>query len=375
MRDVFVAGIKTTHFSRDMATPLERVAAEAVIGAIRDADIDHRRVQEIYVSHMSQGEVAGQRVLRELGFPEIPVTNVENACAGGGAALRQAWMAVGSGMVDIALVLGMEKLAAPGLLSIAVPSYEDHIGQILPGSYALAGARHMAEHGSTERDLAWIASKNRTNGVKNVRATFQKASSVDEVLASRPIAGSLTLLQCCSPATGAAAVILVGGDAAKTIGHRMPRILACGLSSKIQWGQPEDLTIYHPTYRAAKAAYDYAGVSPEDIDVIELHDAFSIGELLHYEGLMLCKRGEAASLVRQQATALGGRIPVNPSGGLLARGHPVGATGVVQIVELVEQLRGTSPHNQVQGARVALAQAQGGTGAGAGAATVSILSN
>lgn len=375
MRDVFVAGIATTSFSRDMETPLERVAAEAVAGAIRDADIDHRHLQEIYVSHMSQGEVAGQRVLRELGFPEIAVTNVENACAGGGSALRQAWMAVGSGMVDIALVLGMEKLAAPGLLSVAVRSYEDFVGQILPGSYALAGARHMAEYGSTERDLAWIAAKNRTNGAKNARATFQKACTVEEVLASRMIAGPLTLLQCCSPATGAAAVVLVGGDAAKKIAHRMPRVLACGLSSKIQWGQPEDLTIFHPTLRAAKAAYEFAGVAPEDVDVIELHDAFSIGELLHYEGLMLCKRGEAASLVRQQATAVGGKIPVNPSGGLLARGHPVGATGVVQIVELVEQLRGTSRHNQVRGANVALAQAQGGTGAGAGAATVTILSN
>lgn len=309
-----------------------------------------------------------------MAFPEVSVTNIENACASGSSAFREAWISVGAGMADVALVVGVEKLATKGLLAMKTQTFEERVGHIMPGSYALAGERHMAEHGTTIEDFAWIAAKNRNNGVANPKAMFRKGCTVEEVIASRKIAGPLTLLQCCGTASGAAAVVLVGGKAARSAARKAARVRACALSSKMQWGEPEDLSIFMPTNRAAKAAYEYSGISPEEVDIVELHDAFSVGELLHYEGLMLCARGKGADLVRSGATAVGGRVPVNPSGGLLSRGHPVGATGVVQITELVKQLRGTAEHHQVPGAKVALAQSQGGTGAGAGAAAVTILS-
>jgi acetyl-CoA acetyltransferase len=374
VRDVYVAGIGTTVFGAHEDTSLEALGARAVIDALRDADLGRDAIEAAYVGHMSQGEVTGQRVLKELAIPEIPVTNVENACASGSSAFREAWIAVGAGMADVALVLGIEKLAGKGLLALKTRSFEDRVGHIMPGSYALAGERHMAEFGSTVEDLAWIAAKNRTNGVANPKAMYRKGCSVEEVLASRRIAGPLTVLQCCGTASGAAAVVLVAGRHAHGEARRTVRVRACALSSRMQWGEPEDLSIFLPTLRAARAAYEYAGIGPEEVDVVELHDAFSVGELLHYEGLMLCPRGQGAELVRRGATAVGGAVPVNPSGGLLARGHPVGATGVVQIAELVKQLRGTAEHHQIAGATVAVAQSQGGTGAGAGAAAVTILS-
>lgn len=374
MRSVYVAGVGATEFAAHEGSSLEQLGARAIAEALRDAGVDRDRVEAAYIGHMSQGEVTGQRILKEMAFPEIPVTNVENACASGSSAFREAWIAVGAGMADVALVVGVEKLATKGLLAMKTQTFEEKIGHIMPGSYALAGERHMAEHGSTVQDLAWIAAKNRSNGVANPLAMYRKPCTVEEVLASRRIAGPLTLLQCCGTASGAAAVVLVAGRAARAAGRKTVRVRACALSSRMQWGEPEDLSIFLPTYRAAKAAYDYAGIAPADVGVVELHDAFSVGELLHYEGLMLCERGEGARLVRDRATALGGRVPVNPSGGLLARGHPVGATGVVQLVELTKQLRGTATAHQIPGVKVALAQSQGGTGAGAGAAAVTLLS-
>lgn len=374
MRSVYVGGTGATPFAAHDDLTLEQLGARAVAAALRDAGLDRNDVQCIYVGHMSQGEVAGQRILKEMGFPEIPVTNIENACASGSSAFREAWINVGAGMCDVALVLGIEKLATKGLIAMKSQTFEERVGHIMPGSYALAGERHMAEYGTTVEDLARIAVKNRTNGAANSKAMYRKPCTVEEVLGSRKIAGPLTLLQCCGTASGAAAVVLVGGKAARGAGARKARVRACALSSKMQWGEPEDLTIFMPTHRAAKSAYEYAGIGPEDVDVVELHDAFTVGELLHYEGLMLCPRGEGANLIRSGATDLGGRIPVNPSGGLLARGHPVGATGVVQIAELVSQLRGNAEHHQIPNPTVALAQSQGGTGAGAGAAAVTILS-
>lgn len=375
MRSVYIAGIGATDFGAHQDVSVEQLGAHAVAEALRDAAIERSDVEAVYVGHMSQGEVAGQRVLKDMAFPEIAVTNIENACASGSSAFREAWIAVGAGMADVAIVLGMEKLAAKGLLTLKTQTFEERVGHIMPGSYALAGERHMAEHGSTIEDFAWIAAKNRTNGVANPKAMFRKACTVNEVIASRRIAGPLTLLQCCGTASGAAAVVLVAGKWARSAARRAAKVQACSLSSRMQWGEPEDLSIFLATQRAAKTAYEYAGIEPGDIDMVELHDAFSVGELLHYEGLMLCARGAGAELVRSGATAVGGRVPVNPSGGLLARGHPVGATGVVQITELVKQLRGSAEHHQVPNVKVALAQSQGGTGGGAGAATVTILSH
>jgi acetyl-CoA acetyltransferase len=374
MRPVHIVGVGATQFGNHWDLSLEQLAARAVAGALRDAGVKREQIDQAYVSHMSQGEIVGQRVLKEMDFPEIPIVNIENACAGGGTAFREAWITIGAGMADVVLVLGLEKLAQKGLLRFQSVSVEDRMGHVVPGSYALSGQRHMAEYGTTLEELAWIAAKNRTNGVKNSRAMFRKPCTVEEVLASRAIVDPLTLLQCCAPASGAAALVLASQPIAARLGRETVKIRASSLASRMNRGLAEDLTIFGATARAARNAYEYAGIAPQDVDVVELHDAFTIGELLHYEGLELCGRGESRRLVADKVTAIDGRIPVNPSGGLLARGHPVGATGVVQLAELTLQLRGHAEANQLEGPRVALAQCQGGTGTGAGAAVVSIIS-
>jgi acetyl-CoA acetyltransferase len=373
MKSAFVTGAASTSFGAHWETPLEELAGEAVIGALDDAGLTRDQVGAVYVGHMSQGEMAGQRILRELDFPAMPVVNVENACASGATAFREAWIAVASGVVDNALVLGVEKMAKKGLLQMQHRTNDQRMGQIIPGSYAISGRRHMQEYGTTAEQFAWISVKNHDNGAENPVAMFRKRMTLDEVLNSRAIADPITLLQCSAPASGAAAVVIQAKVPAKPQTGKSIQILWSEVVAEMNRGIPEDLTIFGTTQTAAARAYDKAGVDPRDLDVVELHDAFTVAELLHYEALGLCGRGEGGRLVDEKATALNGRIPVNPSGGLLSRGHPTGATGVAQIVELCWQLRGAAGARQVGGARLALAQCQGGVGRGNGAAAVTIL--
>ena len=374
MHTVHVAGGGVSAFAHHWETPLVVLAARAIREAFEEAGIDRDAVDSVYVGHMSQGELIGQRLLRDLAFPEVPVVNVENACASGGTALREAWLAIAAGASDIALVLGVEKLASKGLLRMPNPTLEERMGFIMPGSYALAGQAHMERYGTTREQFAKVAAKNRNNGVRNPIAMFRKPCTVEDVLGSRPIADPLTLLQCCAPASGVAAAVLIGDRKARETGvSGGVRIAGSALGSRMNRGLPEDVATFAPTARAARKAYEIAGIGPEEVDVVELHDAFSIGELLHYESLALCPAGEGGRMIDEGHTEIGGRVPVNPSGGLLARGHPVGATGVAQIVELRRQLLGKAGPTQAGNPRVALAQCQGGTGAGAGAAVVSLL--
>lgn len=374
MRSVHVIGAGMTRFAHHWDVSLERLGAEAVIAAMKDAGLGRDRIDAAYVGHMSQGEVVGQRILRELDFPPIPVTNVENACASGGSALREAWIAVAAGVADAALVIGVEKMASKGLLALRHRSTSQRMGQVIPGSYAIAGVRHMAEYGTTREQFAWISVKNHANGVQNPYAMFRKPCSLEEVLASRPIADPITLLQCSAPSSGAAAVVVTSAKLARAgRTSRAVRVLASEVVADMDRGMAEDFTVFSATKTAARRAYERAGVGPRDLDVVELHDAFTVGELLHYECLELCAPGEGGRMVDENATALDGSIPVNPSGGLLSRGHPTGATGVAQVVELTWQLRGTADGRQVEGARIGLAQCQGGSGRGNGAASVAIL--
>jgi acetyl-CoA acetyltransferase len=374
MTPACVTGVAMTPFAHHWETSLEQLGAEALIGAMKNAGIERKDVGAVYVGHMSQGEMVGQRILRELDFPPIAVVNVENACASGASAFREAWIAVAAGVVDVALVLGVEKMARKGLLTTQHRTADQRMGQIIPGSYAISAQRHMAEHGSRPEQFAWISVKNHDNGVLNPFAMYRKPCTLEEVMQSRLIAEPLTLLQCAAPASGAAAAVVVSEAFARKRGGPAPiRILWSDIAADMNRGVPEDNTIYQATRAAAERAYDRSGVDPADLDVVELHDAFTAAELLHYEALGLCARGEGGRLVEERATALGGRIPVNPSGGLLSRGHPTGATGAAQIVELVWQLRGEAGERQVPGARLALAQCQGGVGRGNGAAAVTLL--
>lgn len=374
MRPVFVVGTGITPFGHHWDIPMEILAGKAAIQAMAEAGITHDALDAAYVGHMSQGEMPGQRVLRDLGFRKTPVLNVENACASGASALREAWIAIGAGLAEVALVLGVEKLKQKGLMMFSNPSFEQRMGQVMPGSYALAGQRHMSEYGTRPEDFAWIAVKNHDHGALNPNAMYQKPVSLEEVLGSRMIAEPLTLLQCCAPASGAASVVLASGKALAAMSGKSVQLRAVALASEMNAGTYEEQPFSGVTARAAEQAYNMSGIDPSDIDVVELHDAFTVGELLHYESLQLCPRGEGARLCAERATALGGRIPVNPSGGLLSKGHPTGATGVAQVVELAWQLRGTADRRQVPGAKIGVAQCQGGVGGGVQAAAVSVLS-
>lgn len=376
MRDVVVAGTGVIRFGRYPDQLLEDFSLPAITEAVADAGIDARRLGIAVFGHSGGGRVAGQRVLRELGMTGISILNVENACAGGGTALHVGWMAVASGLHDLALVVGMEKMQK-GLIPPNPGEYEAALGKTLPAKYALRARKHMDQYGLTEKQLALVSVKNHRAGALNPNAHYQEEVSLEEVLASRPIAEPLTLLQCCPTTDGAAAVILAGGDAARRLGAAVVRIVASSVTSgrytnpaKGALGPDEDLAT-----RAGAAAYEMAGLGPEDVDVAEVHDAFTIGEILATENLGFCARGEGGRLVEDGVTSLGGRLPVNPSGGRLSLGHPLGATGVVQVVELTRQLQGRAGPRQVLGAKVALAHVMGGStpGIGTGASTVHIL--
>jgi acetyl-CoA acetyltransferase len=367
-----IAGVGLTPFGKHEGKSAEQLARLAVVAALSDAGIERKDIGAVYAAHLYQGEVFGQRTLRALAFPEVPVLNLENACAGGSSAVREAWLAVTSEQCDVALAIGAEKMDG-GPIGFISPDMELSLGATAPGYYALAFNRHAFEFGSTPEALAWIAVKSRDHGARNPNARFRERVSISEVMRSRPIAEPLTLLQCCRNGSGAAAAVIASEAWARRKGLPLVRILGSGLASVMSDGEQRDLTSFGATRAAASAAYDMAGIGPEDLDAVELHDAFTAGEFLHYEGLGLCAKGEAAKLVLEKATALGGRVPVNVSGGLLSKSHPLGATGVAQFAELVWQLRGTAEGRQIEGALIALAHSQGGIGLDTVATCVTVL--
>ena len=376
MRDVFVVGSGMIRFGRYPERLLEDLAGEAVLAALADSGIDPGRIGMAVFGHSQGGRVAGQRVLRELGLTGISILNVENACAGGGTALHMGWMAVASGLHDVALVVGMEKMQR-GLIPPNPGEYEAVLGKTLPAKYALRARKHMARYGLTAAQLALVSVKNHRAGALNPNAHYQKEVTLEEVLASRPVAEPLTLLQCCPTTDGAAAVVIAGGEAARGVRRSVVRIAATTLKSGMYRKPLKDplSSDVDVATRTGAAAYEMAGLGPADVDVAEVHDAFTIGEILAYENLGFCPRGQGGRLVEEGVTSLGGRLPVNPSGGRLSLGHPLGATGVVQVVELTRQLQGRCGARQVPGAKVALAYVVGGStpGIGSGASTVHIL--
>jgi benzoylsuccinyl-CoA thiolase BbsB subunit len=376
VRDVFVAGTGMIRFGRYPDLLLEDFAPGAISEGLGDAGVDPARVGMAVFGHSNGGRVAGQRVLRELSLTGMSILNVENACAGGGSALHIGWMGIASGLHDAVLVVGMEKMEK-GLIPSNPGEYEASLGKTLPAKYALRARKHMDAYGLTAEQMAMVSVKNHRAGALNPNAHYQDEVTLEEVLGSRMIAEPLTLLQCCPTTDGAAAVLLTSADLLPPGGGRRVRVAASAITSgrftnpaKGELGQDDDLAT-----RAANAAYEMAGIGPGDVDVAEVHDAFTIGEILAYESLGFCARGEGGRLIDEGVTALGGSLPVNPSGGRLSLGHPLGATGVAQIVELTRQLQGRAGPRQVDGARTAIAHVQGGStpGIGTGASAVHIL--
>lgn len=376
MTQVYLSGGAMTAFGRHTGVLAPELAQQAILKAMDDAGVSPKDIQAIYCANVLGGMILGQVIVRDLGFAGIPVYNVENACASGATGVHLARHAMLAGQYETVLVFGIEQLTALGGGTIPLQR-NDHktelfakAGMVLPAVYAMRGTRFLHERGAKPADLAAVAVKNRRNGALNEYAQQRSEVTLEEVLGSRMIADPLTLLQCCpSQVDGAAALVLSNK---KPSGRPAVRVLASTVVSGLQEGARDDILDAEITARAARQAYEQAGLTPGDVDVVELHDAFTIAELLYYEALGLAPHGEAVSLLHSGATALGGRVPVNPSGGLLAKGHPLGATGVAQMVEIMWQLQGRAGARQAQGARIGLTQCTGGGIAGVDHAASSV---
>jgi len=413
MRKVRIIGGAMTKIGRHMDRNLKSLVAEAVNGALKDAGIVKEQLESAWVGNASQGvlqgqeSVRGQVVLSSMGIGGIPVINMENACASSATALNGAWAMVAVGEIDVALVVGMEKMffedrrrvfpAFTGCMDVeilpqmmaAFQKDEEKAKQALKEKgegekqksgqrtvfmdvYAFSARRHMDQYGTTQRQLAVISSKNHFHSSMNPLAQYQTEFTVEEVLAAPEVAYPLTRPMCSPIGDGAAAAIVVSEDFARKIGAgKGVEVAACCLASG---GSMKKDETEGSLARLARRAYEKAGIGPEDIDVAEVHDATAIGELTSTESLGFCPVGEGGPFAEAGHTTLGGKIPVNVSGGLESQGHPIGATGIRQVVELYWQLTGTIGDRQVDGARVGLAQNAGGTvGGGEAALSVTIL--
>jgi len=364
MRDVFVAGVGMIRFGRFPDRDLPDLGAEAVLAALADAGLGIRDVELLAAGCLFQANaMVGQRILQQVGQTGIPVVNVANACATGSTAFREAWMAVASGAHEVALAVGVEQMGKMGLLGAGGGSgirTEGVVGSgLMPAVFGQAGMEHMRRYGTTREQFARVAVKNHRHSVRNPLSQYRNEVTLDDVLNARMVAYPNTLFMCCPTGDGAAAAVVVSPAKARQLGATV-KVLASVLTSD-PWTE-RDLTLPDVstlTRNAARQAYERAGVGPDDLDLVELHDCFATAELLHYENLALCADGEAGRLIDEGETAHGGRIPVNVSGGLLSKGHPLGATGVANIFEVTTHLRGQAGDRQVEGARVGLAHVIG----------------
>ena len=381
MRNVFVAGAGSTTFGKHVAIPIESLAVDAAARAILESGIDREDIGTLYLGNFISGPLNGKEVLagivgERLGLGNIPCTKVEGACASGGIAFRHAWIAVASGMCDAAIVVGVEKMThastaeVTSALNCAMDNENDGpSGLTFPGLFGLAWRVHAHKYGTTREDVAAVVIKNKANGLRNPLAQMGAVLTLDEIRASALIADPLQLFDCCPASDGAAALVLCS-ESMLQLGQPRIRVLASAQTS----GSPRianhpDLCSFEATVTAARKAYDQAGLQPKDIDLVELHDCFSIAEIIDSEDLGLVPRGLGGKWATEGRTGIGGDVAINPSGGLLSKGHPVGATGVGQIYEVVQQLRGLHP-NQVPNARIGMTHNLGGTGV---ACTVNIL--
>ncbi|HHC09164.1 MAG TPA: thiolase family protein [Actinobacteria bacterium] len=379
MTEVYVIGIGMTEFGKHPDRTAADLGAEAVRGAIHDAGIDPRAIETAYAGHVFQPMVTGQQVLAQVGLAGIPLANVENACSSGSTAIRGSFIDLLAGVADVSLAFGTEHLtgAFKGAFTPGEDDPEAAVGATMPAVYAMRARRYMEEFGLTREQLARISVKNKRNAALNPLAHFKKDVTIDDVLMAKPIAEPFGLLDCSPVSDGAAAVVLATGDWVRRHGEqsRAIRLRASALRTGKVETAPSSMTFEELTRDTANDAYEAAGVGPEDIDFAEVHDCFTIAEVLRIEGLGLWEQGTYPAAVERGEADLGGRLPVNPSGGLLGKGHPLAATGVAQVVELVKQLRGDAGSRQIDGARVGIAHCRGGKAAGVegAACTVQIL--
>jgi acetyl-CoA C-acetyltransferase len=372
MREVAIVSAGMGRFGELWETSLRDLFAEAALQALSGAKVD--RLDAIYVGNMSAGGFVGQEHIGPLladriAMSGVPATRVESACASGGAALRSAFFEVASGASDLVLAAGVEKMTDGAdvtqvLAMAADQELEAFHGVTFPGLYAMIARAHMETFGTTEEDLAWVSVKNHRHGALNPKAQFRREVTLEQVMRSSLVAEPLRLLHCSPVSDGAAAVLLCPLDQAKKYTDRPVKILGSGsATAPMALADRKEPAFLGAVQSAAERAYKMAGVGPSAIQLAEVHDCFSIAEICCVEALGLVEKGQGKGAAKSGATALGGRVPVNTSGGLKSKGHPVGATGIAQAIEIFEQLRDEAGDRQVKGARVGLAQNMGGSGA------------
>lgn len=381
MRKVSIIGVGTSAFGKLQPGIIE-IAVEACEKAIADAGIEKKSIKTFYLGNYAGEVLTGQALLaamvaRGLGLGVIPVTKVEGACASGGIALRHGIQAVATGEVDFALVAGVEKMTGvptpkvtSALAGAVDQNLEGKVGLTFPGFFALAFRRYIHEFAVNEDLIHQVVVKSRGNALNNPICYLRKKTSLEDIKASYPVAEPLRQMDCCPISDGAAAAVICPAEIAKNFHANPVQILAS--TQTLGYTRLSDLSSllsFEATVNAAKKAYQMAGITPADIDVAEIHDCFSIAEVIDSEDLGFFKKGEGAAAAAGGATSLAGTIPINPSGGLISRGHPVGATGLAQVYEIVKQLRGDAV-NQVPNARTGLAHNLGGPGS---TCTVTIL--
>src|SRR5713101_1822453 len=374
MRRVAVIGVGITKFGKHDRTSAE-LFAEAAADAIADAEIAPSQIQALYFGNVTGGETEHQLHMAPLaatalGLPCIPTTRFETACATSHAAFRHAVMEIASGVSDIVLVGGAERVlnvptdaATEYFAYCSDATYEQSLGLTFPGVFALIARAHMDRYGTTEEQMAHVAVKNHRHGTLNPKAQFQKEISLETVLRSPYVADPLKLYDCCPFTDGGAAIVLAGEEVARKRGRAIWVLATAAAADTMFLHEKRDLWRVAATERAALGAYRQAGKTPAEVDVVELHDCFTIAEIVATEGLGFFEPGLGGIAAEKGWTSVGGKIPVNPSGGLKAKGHPIGATGAAQIGEIVTQLRGEAGARQVDGARTGLVHTLGGNAA------------
>lgn len=375
MRDVAIIGIGITKFGELWNTSFREMFVDAGARALEDAGVSGDEIGSMYVGNMSAGqfirqEHIGSVIADHSGLLPAPCTRVEAACASGGLALREAFISVSSGINDIVVAGGIEKMTdlisdkTNGVLgALADREWEAYVGTTYPGLYALMARRHMHEYGTTQEQMAEVAVKNHSNGALNPYAQYQKEITVDHVLNSPPVTDPLNTLDCSPISDGGAALVLAPAETAKEYTDTPIMIEGSGQASgTLSLHDRETLTEIPAAVQASKSAYEMAGIEPEDVDVAEVHDSFTIAEIIGIEDLGFCEKGEGGEMIEEGQTKRDGEIAVNTSGGLKSKGHPIGATGIAQVVEITSQLRGEAGKRQVEGAEIGLTHNVGGSG-------------
>ena len=364
MRDVYVLGVGQSNFGKLPQFTAAELGMQAAAKAVKDAGIDPRILEVAYGARAVDGSTTVQDILKNLGVVEIEMNNVENACASGITAANLLFRDIAYGAYDIGIAIGVEAMTTSSLAGKLLGANKDDInGQLglsMPGYFALMTRRFMAETGATAADIAYPSLKNHKNGCLNPYSMYKKNMSVEDILNSRIISDPITLYECCPTTDGAAAVIYCSKEIAQKYTTKFIQIRSSRVMSACYEDPAVDITGFPMAAKLAAASYELSGLGPEDIDCVELHDAFSPEELWAYCDLGLCQKEEVLSFIHSGAPEIGGKCAVNASGGLLSLGHPLGASGVRVICEVALQLRGDAGQHQVPGAKVGLAQMMGG---------------